>query len=94
MFRVCTYPDPFSINKNNELWKIMTNNPQFCASQTLVQGMNRHYKKKSFYFIQTVQTLIDNVYADWNNNFDSDIKIYLAVSNYINTLKESNIKSS
>lgn len=94
MIRVCTYPDPFTINKNKELWDTMTRYPQFCASQTLVQGMGRYYKKDSFYFIQTAQTLIDNIYGDWTKNFDSDISIYLAVSNYIKTITNAALRSS
>lgn len=94
MFRVCTYPDPFNINKNSELWELISKNPQFCASQTLVQGMNRYYNKSSFYFIQTVQTLLDNVYSEWNNNFDNDIKIYLSISEYIKNLSNETLKSS
>lgn len=94
MYRVCTYPDPFNISNNKELWSLMTKSPHFCASQTLVQGLNRHYKKSSFDFIQTLQTFIDNMYSDFNNNFDNDIKLYLTISDYIKNLQDETLKSS
>ena len=94
MYRVCTYPDPFNIKSNSELWRLMTTSPHFCASQTLVQGLHTHYQKSSFYFMQPLQTLIDNVFFEWNNNFDNDIKLFLAVSDYIKNIKNETLKNA
>ena len=43
--RIFTYPDPFELKSNTELWDIITKHPHFCASDTLLQGLGTEYKR-------------------------------------------------
>jgi len=89
MMRVCTYPDPFNIKESIALWELMTQNPHFCASDTLVQGLSQKYHRTSFGHLRSVATLVDIIYKDWTRNIQKDIKLNLKVSDYIEALPET-----
>lgn len=92
--RVFTYPNPFEINKNIELWNIVTKYPHFCASDTLVQGLETEYGRKSFGILRTIQSLINRAMGEYTNNAQNDIQIFLTVSKIIRQLPESEMKTA
>lgn len=92
--RIFTYPNPYEINKNKELWEVVTKHPHFCASDTLVQGLEKRYGRNSFGYLRTIQSLIDYVLGSYTNNIFNDIQLFLEVSNQIRDLEDSNMKSS
>lgn len=89
--RVCTYPDPFYINENTALWELLTKNPHFCASDTLVQGLTRKYRRESFGHLRSIATLVDGIYKEWTRNIQKDVKLHLKISEYIDALPEDTV---
>ncbi len=92
--RIFTYPNPFEINKNEELWSIVTKFPHYCASDTLVQGLESEYGRTSFGILRTVNSLIERVLGSYTNNPQNDIQVFLAVSNIIRSLKDADAKAA
>ena len=92
--RIFTYPNPFEINKNEELWSIVTKFPHYCASDTLVQGLESEYGRKNFGILRTVNSLIERVLGSYTNNPQNDIQMFLAVSNIIRSIKDADTKAS
>lgn len=41
--KIITYPDPYKIQQNETCWKYFKNSLQFCASQTMVNGLMQEY---------------------------------------------------
>ena len=92
--RVFTYADPFAINENKELWSIITKHPHFCASDTLVQGLEAEYGRTSFGHLRTIDSLIEKVLGKFTNNPQNDIQLFLIVSSLIRELPNGNIKNA
>lgn len=67
---IYTYHDPYKIDKE-EYWKDISNCPYYCVSQTLVNGLRRHYRNPdgSSKFeegrVTTVKYLTDSLYKEW-----------------------------
>lgn len=92
--RVFTYPDPFSINSNSELWDIVTSHPHFCASDTLVQGLEAEYGRTNFGILRTINTLIDCIMHDYTQNPQNDISVFLATSEAIREISDPTMRSA
>ena len=92
--RIFTYPDPFEINANQELWDIITKHPHFCASDTLLQGLGIEYKRTSFGLLRTIKSLVNKVLGDYVNNPRNDVQMFLDVSNCIRNLPDGEMKNA
>ena len=92
--RIFTYPDPFELKANTELWDIITTYPHFCASDTLLQGLGIEYKRTSFGLLRTVKSLVNKVLGDYVNNPRNDVQMFLDVSNYIRNMPDGEMKSA
>ncbi len=92
--RILTYASPFEINKNKVLWDMVKQHPHFCASDTLVQGLEAEYGRDSFRILRTVASLINKVFKDYIDNSKNDIQIFLSVSNIIRNMSDSEMKSA
>lgn len=92
--RIFTYPNPFEINKNQELWGIVTKHPHFCASDTLVQGLEAEYGRTSFGILRTISALMGRVLGDYTNNPQNDIQMFLTVSSIIREFQDSEMKTA
>ena len=92
--RIFTYPDPFEINTNQELWDIITKHPHFCASDTLLQGLGIEYKRTSFGVLRTIKSLVHKVLGDYVNNPKNDVQMFLDVSNCIRNLPDGEMKNA
>lgn len=83
--QVVTYKDPFKINTNKELWNILQQYPQLCASDTLAQGLARQYDRCSFQYLRSIEYVFKFLYSGWMNNPIGDMNIYLQLSSAIST---------
>ena len=62
---IYTYHDPYKIDQE-PYWSEIKNCPYFCSSQTLVNGLRKHYKGKfDGGRVTTVKILTDSLYEDW-----------------------------
>ena len=62
---IYTYHDPYKIDQE-PYWDEIKNCPYFCAAQTLVNGLRKHYKGKfDGGRVTTVKILTDSLYSDW-----------------------------
>ena len=57
MREIYTYANPLLMNKDDLIWGMLNKYPQFCASDTLSQGMIQFYGRKEFGIIQTMSDL-------------------------------------
>ena len=92
--RILTYADPFKLKENYEIWKLITTHPHYCASDTLVQGMNNYYGRESFSIIRPLQDLIKQYMKAYAENPINDMNLYLEVTNVIRSWPESPLKQS
>lgn len=92
--RIFTYPDPFELKSNTELWDIITKHPHFCASDTLLQGLGTEYKRTSFGVMRTINSLVNKVLGDYVNNPRNDVQMFLDVSSYIRNMPDGEMKSA
>lgn len=92
--RILTYSDPFKLKDNSNLWKLITETPHFCASDTLVQGLETEYDRCSFSHLRTIDSLINRLFGDFTNNQALDIQLFLEVSSLIRSMNENHYKKS
>lgn len=85
--QIMTYKDPFKINTNTELWQMMQQYPQLCASDTLAQGLERKYNRCSFQYLRSIEYIFKTLYGRWTNNAMGDMKIYLRLSSAISEIE-------
>lgn len=88
--RIFTYPDPFQLNKDKEMWQTITKHPHFCASDTLIQGIETEYKRNSFGIFRTIDSLIKKILGEFVDNPQNDIQLFLEVSKIIRALDKVN----
>ena len=82
---IYTYPNPYDLD-STAVWETIKDAPQFCVSQTMVNGFTNLYK----HFGQrtqlaTVQKLVNALYSDWES-INTKIKQIVAVDRAINDL--------
>ncbi|MEI8216538.1 MAG: hypothetical protein WCF96_05515 [Eubacteriales bacterium] len=73
---------------------MVTDHPHFCASDTLMQGLETQYGRISFGYMGAITTLINLFYKDFINNPQSDMQLFLTISNIIRGMKEPEIKKA
>jgi len=86
--QIVTYKDPFKIDKNDKLWRMMQKYPQLCASDTLAQGLAHNYDRCSFQYLRAIEYVLKALYGKWTHNPVGDMKIYLRLSTLINEMIE------
>ena len=66
--KIITYPDPYRIQQNHSCWEYFKNSLQFCASQTMVNGLMQEYGGKGIKQgrLIPVDKLINKMYDNWN----------------------------
>ena len=88
LVRIVTYSDPFSLNKNQEIWDIMTTYPHLCASDTLAQGLAKKYDRCHFKYLRAYEHVFKRLFKKWLNDSMTDLNIYLCISEEISKLTE------
>lgn len=85
--KIFTYPDPYHID-DEPFWEDIKNCPQFCVSQTMVNGLNRTYPHfAKTHQLCTIRKLVDALYKDWND-LNLKIRQMLEVGNVITRIDE------
>ena len=93
MMRIITYPNPFEIDKK-PFWTEITRYPQFCASDTLVQGLERKYGRRSFAHLRSVEDLVKCLFREWKDNPQNDISLFLAVTAQIRKISDPKMRQA
>lgn len=82
---IYSYPNPYELDSMT-IWEAIKDAPQFCVSQTMVNGLSKlykHFEKRTQ--LATVQKLVNALYSDWES-IDTKIKQIVAVDRAINAL--------
>lgn len=96
--KIYTYSDPYRIDEET-YWEEIKQYPQFCVSQTMVNGMNSvypHFEKN--HQLATIRRLVNSLYSDWESQ-NTKVKQMIEVDNAISKIpfnpeNENNIKKS
>ena len=92
--RIITYADPFALRENQDIWKLITKHPHYCATDTLVQGLIKYYGRENFGIIRPIQDLIDVYMAGYSDNPVNDMQIFLSVTNCIRKWEDGPMKQA
>lgn len=92
--RVLTYTNPFKLKENDELWNILHNYPQFCASNTLVQGLNAEYGRAEFNILRGVAELEEAILGEFLTDSQVDMQLYIKVLDEIRKISDDNLKQA
>ena len=91
--KIYTYKDPFHIDKYS-YWNEIKQYPHLCVSQTLVQGLDKKYKRSEFNYLYCIDDLMEILYYDWIKNIEVRVNQYIKLSEIINKIPDKKIKSS
>lgn len=90
--KVYSYSNPKKIN-DETYYKDFKYSINLCASETLRLGLTNKNKRKDYGYIFSIDTLIQQVYSDWNNPVNQIKQINL-LAKRINKIKDEKIRSS
>ena len=80
--KIYTYANPYRID-DESFWDKIKQCPQFCVSQTMVNGMNKTYPHfAKTHQLCTIRNLVDALYNNWND-LNTKIRQMLEVGNVI-----------
>ncbi len=80
---IYTYHDPYMID-HDPYWDEIKNCPYFCVSQTMVNGLRKHYKGKfDGGRVTTVKWMTDSLYEQWTSSACA-VKQHTVIDNLIN----------
>ena len=95
--KIYTYSNPFKL-KEEEYWAEISNAPNLCVSQTLVQGLTtsgrNKYCREDYGFIYTIKDFNEKLYKDWLKNPENDIEQFLNLSKEIAKIENVNLKNT
>lgn len=80
MRKIYTYDNPLLMNKDKLIWDMISKYPQFCASDTLAQGMIQYYGRKEFGIIQTVNDLQKATMGAVTDDVQFNMQLFLDVA--------------
>ena len=89
MREIYTYANPLTINKDKLIWEMVNKYPQFCASDTLSQGMIQYYGRNEFGIIQTVSDLQKALVGDVTNDVQFDVQLFFDISHEVRNLSSN-----
>jgi len=88
--KIYTYANPFNMDAE-PFWDEIRHAPHFCVSQTLVQGLCRHYGRHAFNYICTADKIINALYPEWYQSVELKIEQYVSVSRQIELVGEQSL---
>ncbi|MCL1787006.1 MAG: hypothetical protein FWG38_03385, partial [Defluviitaleaceae bacterium] len=88
--KIYTYANPFMLDKE-AFWDEIRHAPHFCVSQTLVQGLTRHYGRHAFNYICTADKVINALHPQWYQNVELKIEQYVSVSRQIEMVPDATL---
>jgi len=80
MREIYTYANPLLMNKDEIIWKMVKQYPQFCASDTLSQGMIQFYGRKEFGIIRSMSNLQKTLVGSVTDDTQFDMQLFLDIS--------------
>ena len=85
--KIFTYPDPYHLDQL-DIWTQIKDAPQFCVSQTMVNGLRSVYPIfKSRNQLSTITHLVNSMYSDWES-LDRKMSQVRDVDNAINEMTQ------
>lgn len=85
--KIFTYPDPYHLDQL-DIWAQIKDAPQFCVSQTMVNGLRSVYPIfKSRNQLSTITHLVNSMYSDWES-LDRKMSQVRDVDNAINEMAQ------
>ena len=91
--KIYTYKYPFHLDKYS-YWNEIKQYPHLCVSQTLVQGLDKKYKRSEFSYLYCIDDLMEILYCDWIKNIEVRVNQYIKLSEIINKIPHKKIKNS
>ncbi len=90
--KIITYTDPYKIEQSDACWPYFVNSIQFCASQTMVNGLMQEYRCKGLQEGQLipVESLINELFNHWNE-IGHKMGQFNEVSNVLKTICLSDV---
>lgn len=86
--KIYTYPNPKKLDDTDVISDLMRRYPHFCASNTLMQGLEEKYGRKHFSIISSVDSFIHFLFFGELDNSATDLQIYLDISKAIDQIKD------
>ncbi|EGD45825.1 hypothetical protein Cpap_0194 [Ruminiclostridium papyrosolvens DSM 2782] len=80
--QIYTYSNPYEIDRE-PFWNLIKNCPQFCVSQTMVNGLSEIYLELRHGKLSTVDRLVTSLYDEWYDNTELYIEQYATIDNII-----------
>lgn len=93
VLKIFTYQNPYKINETS-FWDEIAEYPHLCVSQTLVEGMKKHYGREAFWCIDTIEAFINDFYKAWTDHPENNIKQYISLTNQIEQIQKNNTKKA
>ena len=87
--KLYSYNNPFTLT-DTPFWNEISSVPHFCISQTLVQGLKRHYPNQ-FNHIFTIDSFIDYFFSDWYLNVERQIEQYVQMTAELDKISNQKI---
>jgi len=95
MREIYTYANPLKMDKDKTIWNMINKYPQFCASDTLHQGMVEYYGRKEFNIIRSINDLNKSLVGEVTDNARFDVQLFLDVSHEIrNIIRDKDLRTS
>lgn len=87
--RIYTYADPFNfMNKSDGIWDEIKTAPHLCASEVLVQGLNKHFGRDCFDCLLTIDEFLKKLFPHWLSNANEEVIRYQKISEVIDSIGE------
>ena len=86
---IYTYPNPKELDEISEISCLMKKFPHFCASNTLMQGLEEKYGRNHFSIISSVDKLVHYLFSGLLDNAATDLQIYLDISRMIDEIPDT-----
>ena len=80
--------------KEQFFWEEITACPHFCISQTMVEGLKSYYHRQNFHVLDTIDNLLNQLFPDWCDNPENQIRQYLSISEQIPLINKPSLKST
>ena len=90
MREIYTYANPLKMNKDKTIWEMVNKYPQFCASDTLHQGMIEYYGRNEFTIIRSINDLKKALVGEVTDDVRLDVQLFLDVSHEIRSIIQNN----
>lgn len=78
------------MNRSDGIWDEIKGIPHLCASEVLVQGLEKHYGREKFDCIGTIDGFMNNLFPDWLSDKNKEIARYQIIVDLLNEVEVEN----